>query len=331
MRATEPQPPMPTVKRAVYVILLVAAIIIGLVMARRGLMNGETFTQITINLMVTLLIVSFVELLPELGRWIAEKSERARFIRFFGSAAVKDDVRLVFAHRELPSRLGDPWKIHCPIPQVEGVKPVPEGVNVWLPAQDINAAVPLANLLAKFAHRDVKFTFDKHLDTDDFDFCAISIGLGFNCFTRRLANWCDPDLFTIKWGSSIKASFVQKTDYFMLGDGRIPSPPEGKDDALIARIVPVTGPGKPKRICFVCAGRTAAGTAVAGYFLAKNWGKISHLYQTAQPKKELQRDSLAVVIRHKADESGTMDLLEAVIGKDETGIDLCFWAQVPGV
>ncbi len=115
------------------------------------------------------------------------------------------------------------------------------------------------------------------IPADDFDYCVISIGLGFDGFTHRLANWCDKGLFEITFGDSIKKSFADtgnKTDFFVLGDGRRPVPPKEKADALIARIVTAK---KPKRVCFVRAGRTAPGTAAAGYFLVNCWSELLHL------------------------------------------------------
>lgn len=331
MRVASPQPPMPTVKLVLYLFLLAAAIALAMFSVHRRLVNNDMKTEMIISVMTTLLIISSVELIPELFSTLSEKSETGKFRRFFGAVAVTHDVRLVFAYRCEPQAFGSyHWKTHHLVPEVGQAKPIPEGVNAWMSFQDVRAAVYLSNLFLRFAHRNARIIHDKDLETDDFGFCAISIGLGFNGFTHRLASWCDNELFTIKFGDSIKKEFIYKTDYFSIGkEGSTPVPPLGKDDCIIARIVPVSKRGKAKRVSFVCAGRTAPGTAVAGYFLAYRWKELLQLYEDS--KKELERDSLVVVIRHTADSTGTLEFdLEAQIAKED-GSSLCEWGVAAGV
>ena len=329
MREADPQPRMSTVRISLYLTLLAVSVALAVLTKHRRLLNDQNSSGLIISIMTTLLIISAVELIPELASIIGEFSEVGKFRQFFGAAAIKDDVRFVTAYRCLRPGIGsDPWITHHQIAEIDDAKPVPEGVNAWMPAQDIRAAVDLSNLFFKFTSRRVRFIHDKDID-DDFEYCAVSIGLGFNGFTHRLASWCDNRLFKIEFGNSIKSTFTRKTDYFSLGDGKTPEPPLGKDDCLIARIVPVTLRGKPRRVCFVCAGRTAPGTAVAGYFLANNWERIMRLYQTHG--KKLERDSLAVVIRHITDSAGNLEFLrEADLVKEE-GQVVCCWGLAEGV
>jgi hypothetical protein len=185
-------------------------------------------------------------------------------------------------------------------------------------------------MLFKFTDRDVKFIHDKDIEHDDFTFCAVSLGLGFNAFTRRLAGWCDDNLFEIRWGQSVKTNFTKPTDYFAVGrDKKVPSPPIGKDDCIVARVVPRAEAGKAKRVCFVCAGRTAPGTAAAGFYLAKNWPKLLNLYR--EHDKDLTRDSLVAVIRHTAEPSGVQEYDSSGVLALEGDAQIIHWGRVAGV
>jgi len=321
---------MPTAKFGLYLILLILALVLAVFIGVFGLIDKARAAATIISIMTTLFIVSSVELVPELARRLAERSRAAKFARFFGRAAVEGEVRLVFAHRQLRA-LSDPWITHYRVPEIEGSRPIPEGVNAWLAAQDIRAAVYLANTFSKFNDRDFKIIHDKDIDSDDFDYCAVSIGLGFNGFTHRLATLCANRLFRIEWGDSIKATFTEKTDNFELGSDHvpIPPPPNGEDYCIVARVVPTTAPGRPKRVCFVCAGRTAAGTAAAGFFLANHWLKLLELYDVHD--KSLDTESMAAVVRHVCDDSGAeLPSTAELVCQDDKAV-ICCWARVPGV
>lgn len=332
MSAPEPQPRMPRPKLWLYVVLLLLALTIGASLWIRGSISADRLTGIAISAMLTLFILSAVELIPESARHLGERSEAMRFRRFFGDAACKTDVRLVFPHRRLdPSLASDPWITHHEVPHLSAAKPVPEGVNAWLAAQDVRAAAYVSSMLFKYTDRDVKFIHDKDIEHDDFDHCTVSLGLGFNGFTRRLAAWCDDCLFDIQWGVSVKTGFKMPTDFFAIGESKIvPVPPVGKDDCIVARVVPRVEVGKPMRVCFVCAGRTAAGTAAAGFYLAKHWSKLLALY--TEHNKDLQSDSLVAVVRHTADASGAQEWdSTGSIALDGGGTPLIAWGHVAGV
>jgi hypothetical protein len=325
VKISDQQPRMSKIEFFLYLGLLVISLLLAAWLVANGRLSQSVMTEIVVGAMLTLLIVSMVELIPEFFRRASEHSMAAKFRRFFGDATCQDSVRLVFAHRRLdPSVPGNKWITHHQVPG----RPVPEGVNAWLSAQDVRAAVYVSSTLFKFTDRDVKFIHDKDLEQDDFDFCAISLGLGFNGFTRRLAGWCDDQLFKIKWGESVKGGLAE-TDFFSIGGSRVPSPPEGKDDCIVARVVPPTEQGKAQRVCFVCAGRTAAGTAAAGLYLAKKWPKLLDLYE--RNRKDLSTDSLVVVVRHTAEASGTQEYDSSGVVAVEDNEQLIAWARVAGV
>jgi hypothetical protein len=329
MKTSEPQPRMPKPKLYLYLVLLLFAAVLAIFVVVHGVINEERRTAVVISTMMTLFILSAVELIPEVARCIGERSKAAKFRRFFGDAASKDDVRLVFAHRHLnPNLKADPFVTYYPA-QGTGDKRVAEGAHFWLATQDVRAAVYVSSMLFKFTDRDVKFIHDKDIEQDDFDFCAISLGLGFNGFTRRLAGWCDDQLFEIKWGKSVKPAFPALTDFFAVGKGTIPVPPTNKDDCIVARVVPRTEAGKPQRVCFVCAGRTAPGTAAAGFYLAKNWPKLLALYE--RQNKDLTLDSLVVVVRHVAETSGAQEYDSTGVIATTGDAQVLEWGRVAGV
>lgn len=78
-----------------------------------------------------------------------------------------------------------------------------------------------------------------------------------------------------------------------------------KDYALIARIVLRKHKFKSKNYFFICAGRTATGTAAAGHYLKHNWDNIYKLYNSNN--KDLTYDSVVVIIEHKIDRKGLID------------------------
>lgn len=280
--------------------------------------------------MATLFIISIVELSPELLRLVNERRRQGKFKRFFGTAVFKDDVRLVFGHRRLkPNLPQNPFVTYYQPSQTPQGSPIPEGVTAWLPIQDIRAAVYLSNEIFIMTGRRVMFIHDKDIEGDDYNFCAISTGLGFNGFTHHLAGLCDEPLFKIEWGKSAKSNFQQVTDFFSFEDGYVPQPPNGKDDCIVARIVS-RSPSNPSKVSFICAGRTAPGTAVAGYFLANNWLKLMQLYLDDN-KRNLNADSMVVVIRHNADETGVQEFDSTGTIAIENGQKLVYWAKTAGL
>jgi hypothetical protein len=82
-------------------------------------------------------------------------------------------------------------------------------------------------------------------------------------------------------------------------------------------------------VCFVCAGRTAPGTAAAGFYLAKHWQKLLKLYRAHD--KDLNVDSMVVVVRHTAEPTGTQEYDSTGTIAMDNGAQLIEWGLVSGV
>jgi hypothetical protein len=281
-------------KFVLFVFLLVAAVSLFVYLQANEVFYSEKVGYPLVGVMTTLFIVSGVELLPELVRWLRDISIRGKFTAFFGEAVLREDVRLVFPHRKIsPEQKSDPFVTHYKPPQ-SAAKPVPEGVNGWLAFQDVRAAVYVTNTLSEMTNKQIFAVHDKDVEADPKHYCVVSFGLGFTGFTHYAGGLFKPSLFEVKWDKSSKNPDIW-TDHFTLG-GKQPEIPTGCDIAIVARIVPRPEKGRPKRVWFICAGRTAAGTAAAGYFLAKAWEQMHSLYH--ENGKDLAKDSMVVVIQH---------------------------------
>jgi hypothetical protein len=292
-------PPMPRFKLFFYLTLFSIALLLFVLLMWYGELDPQRMLAIVVGVMIAFFITSSTELIPEAARRLGEISQRGKFKRFFGETAFNRSPRLVFAHRRLDSSLFEtsPWKTHYEAPN----NTYAEGVNVWLAFQDIRAATYLSNAFYKMTGNGVKLIHDKEIEGDAFNYCAISIGLGFNGFTHWLSEQCDKKLFEIVFGKSPKDPDFE-TDLYKIGE-EFPEIPANKDDCIVARIVLKPYEGNTNRVCFVCAGRTASGTAAAGYFLAKEWMQLMRLYDDDK-KKSLDLDSLVVVVRHNHDPFG---------------------------
>lgn len=256
------------------------------------------------------------------------KRVRDRFRQFFGKAAFESEIRLVFAHRWLNPKLKKhPFLTHHETPTRVKENPVPEGVRGWLAFNDIHAAVHVANAVFRITNRPVQVIYDSNIDGEEFDDCVISFGLGFNGFTCQLAGYCNDRLFKIEWGKSIKDPAIY-TDFFSINNVT-PTPEPGKDDGIVARIVSRSSPRRPPRISFVCAGRTAAGTAAADYFLANEWPRLLRLYE--ENGKALNLESMVAVIRHKAAEIGAQDYERTAEIARLDGKQFVHWARADGL
>ena len=224
MKLAEQQPKMPKPKLFLFLAFFIVAILLFIGLLFFNVIDADKGRSMLIGVTTTLFIISSVELLPEAGRWIEERSRRGRFKQLFGEAAFKDDVRLVFAHRQLdPTLQAGPWVTHYRVPQAQG-HPAPEGVNAWLAFQDVRAAVYLANTIAEMTGRQVNFIHDKDAEADRKYYCAVSLGLGFNGFTHQLAGYFTPALFNIVWEKSPKRPDLL-TDSFNIGGAPPPLPP----------------------------------------------------------------------------------------------------------
>jgi hypothetical protein len=311
MKQPDPQPTMPRERLGVFIVLFFigAGLLVWLIF-NRSIDQGTT-TSAIVGVITSCFIVSGVELMPEFVRWMTAISRRGKFRKFFGGMALRDDVRLVFAYRTLEENCNNnnPFKTYSDYhlqsqPSGSGEAPsssetkasLAEGINGWLAFQDVQAAVYVTNMFSKMTGRQVRAVHDKSLEGDDKDYCIVSFGLGFNAFTHITANYFAPRIFQIEFGRSPKLpDKYPSTDNFKINGSEVEIP-DRFDIAIVARIVPPGQAEDSERIWFLCAGRTAAGTAAAGYFLAKKWRQIFELYKTE--KKDFSRDSVVVVIQH---------------------------------
>ncbi len=310
MKIIEP-PPMPRTKLFLYIFLLLLAILLLGLLKWYEQLTAERIWTIVVGVMLSLFIITSTDLIPEAARQLGQRTKRGKFKRFFGETSFKENVHLVFAHRSLNPNLlkADTWVTHYPAPKGNSA----EGVNAWLAFQDIRAATFLSNSFVEMTGQDVLLTHDKYIDGDNFNYCAISIGLGFNGFTHWLSEQCGKQLFEIDFGTSPKDSNFE-TDLFKI-DGKIPVIPKNKDVCLVARIVLRPYRGSSNRVCFVCAGRTAPGTAAAGFFLSKEWQKMMKLYK--KHNKDLDLDSLVVVVQHNHDPFGSHEFDSSAVVDQE--------------
>ena len=222
---------------------------------------------------------------------------------FWGDAFYEHELQLAVAKRTL---VGGRWAT-----DIEDASPdaKPEGVEHWLALQDIRAAVELANRLAALRPRGIQVVHGDQVDLHAGNRCAIALGLGFNKLTRRFEDKFRGNLYSITFGESERRVPGLLTDNFSLPGCDAQDVRAGADKALVARIV--LPADAPVGYCayFVCAGRTAAGTVAAGWFLANRWPKLLGLYE--KNRFSLTRDSVAGIVWHAengtASGSGTRD------------------------
>lgn len=349
MKQPEPQPQMPREKfRTLLFIFAVGCVLTAII--KWGNVSDD-LGKFLLSIATSFFIVSGVELAPELYRYMTNRSLRGQFRSFFGDMAVKDDVRLVFSHRTLKPEFErqNPFITHYDAELrkimeeerdaekdnggTEGSNCVlqPEGINGWLAFQDVQAAVYVTNMFSQMTSRQVRAVHDKSIADDQKDFCIVSFGLGFNAFTHAMANYFEPRIFRVNLGKSPKDANFTLTDNFLINEKQVPIP-DRLDIAIVARIVPPGDREVLGRVWFVCAGRTAAGTAAAGYFLANKWQSILELYKTH--KKDLSRDSVVVVVQHlqltDACAGGTYDHTAAILHGPE-GQPVMQWGVATGV
>ncbi len=233
---------------------------------------------------------------------------------------------MVFADRKLnPKRVtnGNPWEYFSQKEIREGA--TPEGASVWLAIQDVRGSAYLANTIHDITGKHVRFVTDRDFGTEQMNFCVISMGLGFNGVTHRLAKNFVPSLFDIKWGPSSKDTTLKLTDFFEIPGMKCQSRNQ-IDVALVARVVPPPETGRTQKVWFVCAGRTASGTVAAGYFLAERWEQLLNLYETY--KKDCKKDSFVAVLEHNEQAKSGWDFpYTTVLGKNPEGDIKVHWAQ----
>jgi hypothetical protein len=231
---------------------------------------------------------------------------------FWGDPFFESDLQLAVAERRLENGR---WRPEVTDPDASDAQA--EGVVHWLAVQDIRAAVHLTNRLQQVrdfrrdGSMEIQVVHGNDVNLEVGKHCAIALGLGFNGLTQALQNRLNKSLFEISWPVVTRNGFTGKTDDFELANQRW-SPPDGFEKALLARIVlprevPTNRPGgRPFAVYFVCAGRTAPGTAAAGWYLSTRWRRFLKMI-VDEADLNLARDSVAAVLRHKAVPPGVQE------------------------
>jgi hypothetical protein len=299
MRLPDHQASMSKPKLYLFLALLGAGLALLITLIRKDVFTDDRLLGTLTGIMTTLIIISATELIPELARWIGNFSRRGKFRALFGEYSFREDARLVFPYRFIDKNKvsEDPFSTFQKVPSEN--RPVPEGVVNWLAFQDIRAAVYVSNTLGEMTGRKAVALHDKDVVADPKNYCVISFGLGFTAFTHYVEGLFNPRLFKVEWENSPKQQNVF-TDSFSIGNAipSIPEIPKGDDIAMVARIIPPKqSQREAPRVWFICAGRTAPGTAAAGYFLAYRWDQIHKLYQ--KQGKDLASDSVVIVLSHR--------------------------------
>ena len=162
-------------------------------------------------------------------------------------------------------------------------------------------------MFALHSPQNTLFRYDADCrNADDVTGTAIAFGLGFNGFTYLMSEAYERRLFETTWGPSPHKEFTTKTDnIFVPALGGELRPPNGCDYAIVARFVPKQQNDDRRHYFFVCAGRTASGTAAAGWFLANEWPLIEAFYGRAG--LNLCDDGLLIIVRYPYDASGPAD------------------------
>jgi hypothetical protein len=296
--------PLPKHKTIAFVVILG----IGIAMLMRVASfspQGFVFSLFQ-GLGTSFIAVALVDLIPEMVRRIQEVPARRRIAHFFGKEGIKNGFHLVSAERTVERKQlqhlyapGAPERFRNT--QEKTMSALPEGVRSWLAEQDIRAVSYIAKL---FGEENIGFVIGIDTDQDKrlAEMSLITFGLGFNGCTNRLADlpFDGPGhLFRVDWEKSSRDLALGTTDALVIGGKKVDLSEDDMkkndvDYALVARIVARPNSG---HVQFVCAGRTANGTAVAGYFLAHKWQELASKYKDVA---EMDTDSLAVIIQHTA-------------------------------
>jgi hypothetical protein len=218
-------------------------------------------------------------------------AKRKQFVDFFGQSATKQDFKLVFSKRELNDSAAVfryPFARQLLFPRLDATDfasvPVPKEVRAWLAYDDMLVATKLSKLFGTACNQQVQVS----LDIDDETWTkgpTIAVGLGFTWHTQQLLRAGNLDKkVQVTWvnGPPVSDAFVFDTVQYSAGG-------KDYDFAIVARVVCEGG-----HVHFICAGRTAPGTAAAGRYLAEKWEEMANLYESRDP----ETTSLGVLIRH---------------------------------
>lgn len=287
---------------AVLLAIGVAAIAVGLCNHQHVL--SDKFPDLMLNLGSELFgIVATVIFIDRILSF--RRQPLKSFEKFFGKTSQQHDVTYIFPSFSSLSepRVKYPHGDKLNFPPGE-TPPAPREVAAWLAHEDLQAATYIISLFGRMTSGQPQIVLDGELGNALKQGPTIAFGLGFNTHTRtllQLGNFKEEEL-SLTWESLTP---VTKGAQVEPGDGTTPghlksdglrfrkkviSGTNSKDYAILARIIAYD------HVHFVCAGRTACGTAVAGSYLAEHWQDIMALYE----RREEDSDSrnLAVLLEH---------------------------------
>jgi hypothetical protein len=224
------------------------------------------------------------------------------FQGFFGKSCIEKDFHLVCSKRTLshlasqcfeypfardllinPKAAKDRAKIIHDGTTLE-LMPLPNDVKAWLAYEDMIVASRMGRLFGSMCGRQVQID----LDNDEVDWTespTIAVGLGFTLHTRKLL-----DASGLNQKVSIEWTDDPLTDAINF-DGQLYNGAQADHDfAIVARVICAGS-----NIHFICAGRTAPGTAAAGRFLQERWVDIAEKFSSSE---DMAKKSFAVLIKH---------------------------------
>lgn len=235
----------------------------------------------------------------------SERRRRQKFVSFFGKTSLEKDFKLICSKRELANPndgscfkypLADKLIFPISSPQAGAststvnkdfvqIVPTPTDVKAWLAYDDMLVAARMGKLFGAMG-RQVQIALDSDDDSWN-ESPTIAVGLGFTLHTRTL-------LSSSGLNKKVAITFPEgkpRTDAIKFNGTEYSCGGEEDDDfALVARVICDGG-----YVHFICAGRTAPGTAAAGRYLAEKWEEMANLYADRYP---IDTTSVAVLIKH---------------------------------
>jgi hypothetical protein len=236
----------------------------------------------------------------------SERRRKQRFFSFFGKTFLEKEFKLICSRRELSNpNDGSCFKypfaeqLDFPVRSFEAIPshgltkkdshrivPSPKDVKAWLAYDDMLVAARMGKLFGSMG-RQVQIA----LDTDDDNWNespTIAVGLGFTLHTWKLlsASGLIKKVAVIWPQEETPSDAIKFNEIEYATNG-----PEDEDYAFVARVICDGG-----IVHFICAGRTAPGTAAAGRYLAEKWEEIADLYSSS--KQPIDTVSVAVLIKH---------------------------------
>jgi hypothetical protein len=162
--------------------------------------------------------------------------------------------------------------------------PLPKDVKAWLAYEDMIVASRMGSLFGSMCGREVQIDLDN--DEDGWtEYPTIAVGLGFTLHTRKLL-----EASGLNRKVSIEWTDDPETDAIKF-DGKLYNGAQADHDfALLARVLCAGS-----NIHFICAGRTAPGTAAAGRYLQERWSDIAEMFSTSE---DMAKKSIAVLLKH---------------------------------